>query len=44
MYVYIYKHNKYTQFTHILCQQKRLFWMRLIVINHLKALVNNVSI
>ncbi len=31
--VYLYIHNKYTQYTHIgiLCKQKLLFWMRLIV-------------
>ncbi len=38
--VFIYIHNKYTQYTHILCKQKRLFWMQLIVINHLAALAN----
>ncbi len=31
MCVYLYIHNKYTQYTHILCKQKLLFWMRLIV-------------
>jgi len=28
---------------HILCKQKRLFWMWLIVINHLTALVKSTS-
>ncbi len=28
-----YIHNKYTQYTHISCKQKCLFWMRSIVIN-----------
>ncbi len=36
----IYRHNKYTQYTHILCEQKLLFWMRLIAINGLTALIN----
>ncbi len=36
---FIYRlHNTYTQYTHILCKQTLLFWMRLIVINHLTAL------
>ncbi len=43
MYLYIYIYicicNKYTQYTHILCKQKLSFWMRLITINHLTALV-----
>ncbi len=29
----------YTVHTHILCNQKLLFWMRLIEINHLTALI-----
>ncbi len=33
----LYIHNKYTQYTHILCKQKLLFWMRLIAINRLTA-------
>ncbi len=32
-YVYIHTYNKYTQCTHILCKQKRLFWLWLITIN-----------
>ncbi len=39
MGVYLYIHNKYTQYTHILCKQKLLFWMWLIVINRLTALI-----
>ncbi len=43
MCVYLYIHNKYTQYTHIyiyiLCKQKLLFWMRLIAINRLTALI-----
>ncbi len=27
MCVYLYIHNKYTKYTHILCKQKLLFWM-----------------
>ncbi len=38
MYVSLYIHNKYKQYTHALCKQTLLFWMRLITINHLKAL------
>ncbi len=29
--MYLYIHNKYTQYTDILCKQKLLFWMRLII-------------
>ncbi len=29
--MYLYIHNKYTQYTEILCKQKLLFWMRLII-------------
>ncbi len=36
--VYLYIHNKYTKYTHILFKQKLSFWMRLIAINHLTAL------
>ncbi len=43
IYIYIYMHlcihNKYTVHKHILCKQKRLFWMRLIAINCLTALI-----
>ncbi len=39
MCVYLYLHNKYTQYTHILCKQKLLFWMRLIANNRLTALI-----
>jgi len=39
MCVYLFIHNKYTQHTHILSKHKLLFWIRLIVINHLTALV-----
>ncbi len=39
MCFYLYIHNKYTQYTHILCKQKLLFWMRLFAINHLTALI-----
>ncbi len=40
MSLYLYMHNKYTQYNiHILCKQKLLFWMRLISINHLTALL-----
>ncbi len=28
MCVYLYIHNKYTKYTHTLCKQKLLFWMR----------------
>ncbi len=43
MCVYLYIHNKYTQYTHILlCEQKLLFWMRLIAINRLAALLNTL--
>ncbi len=38
MCVYLYIHNKYTQYTHILCKQKLLFWMRLFAINSLTPL------
>ncbi len=40
MYVFLYIHNKYTQYTHILCKQKRLLWMRLITINHFSTKFN----
>ncbi len=41
MCVYLYIHNKYTQSVHIhiSCNQKLLFWMRLIMINHLTVLI-----
>ncbi len=42
--IYIYTHNKYTQYTHILCEQKHLFWMQLIAINHLTPLIYNHNI
>ncbi len=42
MYVYLYIHNKYTQYTHILCKQKLLFWMQLITINRLTALIKSI--
>ncbi len=35
----VYIHNKYTQYTHTLCKQKLLFWMQLIAINRLTALI-----
>ncbi len=38
MCVYLYIHNKYTQYTHIYYVNKNLFWMWLIVINRLTAL------
>ncbi len=38
MCVYFYKYNKNTQYTHILCKQKLLFWM--IAINRLTALIS----
>ncbi len=38
MCVYLYIDNKYIHI-HILCKQKLLFWMRLIVINRLTALI-----
>ncbi len=41
--IYLYIH-KYTQYTHILCKEKPLFWMRLIVINRLTTLVKMLSI
>jgi len=31
MRVYLHIQNNYTQYTHILCKHKLLFWMRLIV-------------
>ncbi len=37
MCVYLYIHNKYTQYTYTYCKQKLLFCMRLIAINHLTA-------
>ncbi len=42
MCVYLYIHNKYTQYTYIyyVNKKKRLFWMRLIAINHLTALLS----
>ncbi len=42
MCLYLYIHNKYTQHTHILyilCKQKLLFWMWLVAINRLTALI-----
>ncbi len=40
MFVYLSIHNKYTQHTHMYYVKKLfLFWMRLIVINHLTALI-----
>ncbi len=39
MCVSLYINNKYTQYTHKLCKQKLLCWMRLITINHLTALI-----
>ncbi len=44
MFVYLYIHNKYTQYTHILRKQKLLFWMRLIVIKHLPAVIFTVNV
>ncbi len=38
MCVYLYMHNKYTQYTR-LYYVKLLFWMQLIVINRLTALI-----
>ncbi len=38
MCVYLYMHNKYTQYTR---KQKLLFWMRLIAIKRLTALQNH---
>ncbi len=37
MCVFLHIHNKYTQYTHILCKQKHLFCVRLIAINRLTA-------
>ncbi len=34
--LHLYIYNKYTQYTHILCKQKPLFWMRVIEL----ALIN----
>ncbi len=39
MCVHLYIHNKYTQYTHIYYVNKQLFWMRLIAINCLTALI-----
>ncbi len=39
--VCIYIHNKYTQYTHTLCKQKLLFWIRL---NILQKKINNIYI
>ncbi len=39
VFVFIYIHNKYTQYTHVLCKQKLLLWMQLIAINRLTALI-----
>ncbi len=33
VFIYLYIHNKYTQYTHIFVN-KLLFWMRLVGINH----------
>jgi len=32
--------NNYTHYTHILCKQKLLFWMRLIAIIRFTALIH----
>ncbi len=37
--IYIYLINIHSTHTHILCKQKRLFWMRFIAINCLNAVV-----
>ncbi len=39
MCVYLNIHNIYTVHVHILREQKPLFWMQLIAINHLTALI-----
>ncbi len=40
MCVYLHIHNKYTQYTHtVLCKQNLLFWMQLIAINRLTAII-----
>ncbi len=39
MCLYLYIRNEYAQYTHI-CKQELLFWMWLIAINRLTALVN----
>ncbi len=39
VFVFIYIYNKYTQYSHTLCKQKLLLWMRLIAINRLTALI-----
>ncbi len=39
IYIFSLYYSLYTVHTHILCKQILLFWMRLIVINHLTALV-----
>ncbi len=39
MCLYLYIHNKYTQYKNIYCVKKLLFWMRLITINHLTVLI-----
>ncbi len=37
IYIYINTH------IHIVCKQKKIFWMRLIAINHLTALIININ-
>ncbi len=39
MCLYLYIHNKYTQYTLIYYVNKNLFWMQLITINRLTALI-----
>ncbi len=39
IYLYFYIHNKYTQYTYIYNVNKNLFWMQLIAINRLTALI-----
>ncbi len=39
--LYIYIINIHSTHSYILCKQKLLFWMRLITINHLTALIFN---
>ncbi len=43
MCVHLYIHNKYTQYTHTYYVNKNLFWMRLITINNLTALIVHYS-
>ncbi len=38
VFVFIYTHNKYTQYTYILCKHNLLFWMRLIIKQQIRVM------